>query len=247
MIHNLFSTPIYKINVLENLKNTDSIKEIVLKNLNGSSSYLSSLEKNGGLSTYEVNNQLHTIDDMKELSNLVLFHSKMYWKILDIDERLSPRIDQCWSNIHYSKSFTLQHSHSLMPMVGTFYLKAEKDSGDLILTNPAEYSITNIPFSKNIEQKIETSLKIKTGDLIFFPGYVRHKTGENFSNSERIVISFNIGYSGKYLSSNVDYPNVYVDHYDTSVSEVEQLYNKILNLEFIVENLKGTLANERKT
>ena len=245
MIHNLFSTPIYKVNVFNDLKNISDIEKTVQTVLNSSSNETSSLEKNGGVSTYETNNQLHTIESMHELSNLVLFYSKMYWKILDIDDRLSPRIDQCWSNIHYSKSFTLQHSHSLMPMVGTFYLKAEKNSGDLILTNPAEYSLTNIPFSKNIEQKTETSIKVKSGDLIFFPGYIRHRTGENFSNDERIVISFNIGYSGNYLSSNSEYPNI--SNIGVETSEIEQLYNKILNLEFIIDNLKGTIANERKT
>jgi uncharacterized protein (TIGR02466 family) len=203
----------------------------------------SSLEKNGGISTYETDNQIHEIDEIKQLADMVLFHARIYWRVLDIDERLSPRIDQCWSNIHKSGSFTLQHSHSLMPMVGSFYLKAEKNSGDLILTNPSEYSITNIPFSRSIEQKIETSIKLKTGDLVFFPGYVRHKTGENFSGDDRIVITFNIGYEGKYLSSNVDYPVMNDDL--MSVSEVEQLHNKILNLEFIIENLKRTIVNEK--
>lgn len=242
MIYNLFSTPIYKINILDTLQNIDRIETIVKDKLNHSSSSLSSLEKNGGVSTYETENQLHEIDEIKQLADIVLFHSRIYWRVLDIDERLSPRIDQCWSNIHKTGSFTLQHSHSLMPMVGSFYLKAEKNSGDLILTNPAEYSITNIPFSKNIEQKIETSIKIRTGDLVLFPGYVRHKTGENFSGHDRIVITFNMGYDGKYLSSNVDYPAINDDQ--MTVSEIEQLHNKILNLEFIIENLKRTIADE---
>jgi uncharacterized protein (TIGR02466 family) len=243
MIHNLFSTPIYKINILDALQDMNKIETVVREKLQSSMAGSSSLEKNGGISTYETDNQIHEIDEIKQLADMVLFHARIYWRILDIDERLSPRIDQCWSNIHKSGSFTLQHSHSLMPMVGSFYLKAEKNSGDLILTNPSEYSITNIPFSRSIEQKIETSIKLKTGDLVFFPGYVRHKTGENFSGDDRIVITFNIGYEGKYLSSNVDYPVMNDDL--MSVSEVEQLHNKILNLEFIIENLKRTIVNEK--
>jgi uncharacterized protein (TIGR02466 family) len=243
MIHNLFSTPIYKINILDALQDMNKIETVIREKLQSSMAGLSSLEKNGGISTYETDNQIHEIAEIKQLADMVLFHARIYWRILDIDERLRPRIDQCWSNIHKSGSFTLQHSHSLMPMVGSFYLKAEKNSGDLILTNPSEYSITNIPFSRSIEQKIETSIKLKTGDLVFFPGYVRHKTGENFSGDDRIVITFNIGYEGKYLSSNVDYPVMNDDL--MSVSEVEQLHNKILNLEFIIENLKRTIVNEK--
>lgn len=243
MIYHLFSTPIYKINILNDVKNIKELQLIVDNQLKYTSEKISSLEKNGGKSTYETNNQLHLIDTFKDLSNIVLFHCKMYWKILDIDERLSPRIDQCWTNLHQSGSFTMQHSHSLMPMVATFYLQAENNSGDLILINPAEYSLTNIPFCKNIEQKIETNVKIQTGDLILFPGYIRHKTGENFSLAERKVISFNIGYEGKYLSTNSCYPNPKIT--TNEHSETEMLHNKILNLEFIIENLKQSIKNEK--
>lgn len=240
MIYNLFSTPIYKINLLESLDEINEIEKIIRHKLNYAEESLSSLEKNGGASTYETDNQLHKLPIMQQLSKLVSFHSSMYWRVLDVDERLSPRIDQCWSNIHRSRSFTLQHSHSLMPMVAAFYLKAEPDSGDLILTNPAEYSITNIPFSNDIERKIETRVKVRTGDLVLFPGYIRHKTGENFSNDDRIVISFNIGYSGKYLSSNSEYPHVD----DECISDITHLNNKILNLQFIIEDLKRNIRNE---
>ena len=92
MIYNLFSTPIYKINIGDVLGNTNDIEKIVRENLNVASIELSSLEKNGGTSTYATNNQLHASNCLQELCNLVLLHSKMYWKILDIDERLSPRI-----------------------------------------------------------------------------------------------------------------------------------------------------------
>lgn len=243
MIHNLFSTPIYKVNILDSLTEVDLIENIIRKKFIDSSEELSSLEKNGGVSTYETDNQLHNIEILEKLNDLVLLHCKMYWRVLEVDERLSPRIDQCWSNIHKSKSFTLQHSHSLMPMVAAFYLRAELNSGDLILTNPAEYSITNIPFSQSIERKIETAIKIKTGDLIIFPGYIRHKTGENFSTSDRIVISYNIGYSGKYLSSSTEYPNLDKDSY--CISDIDHLQNKILNLEFVIENLKRNIINEK--
>jgi uncharacterized protein (TIGR02466 family) len=243
-ICNLFSTPIYKINILNLLNDALDIENVVREKFKNSLTSKSSLEKHGGVSTYELDNQLHKLAEFSKLNDIILFHSLIYWRVLDVDGRLSPRIDQCWSNLHVSGSFTLHHSHSLMPMVATFYLKAKKNSGDLILINPAEYSITNIPFSQSIEKKIETSLKVETGDLIIFPGYVRHKTGENLSGDDRIVISFNLGYEGKYLSSNSEYPSLHNDN--TFDSEIEYLHNKILNLEFIIENLKRTMSDENK-
>ena len=32
----------------------------------------------------------------------------------------------------------------------------------------------------------------KAGTLVLFPSYLEHKVGENLSNEERIVVSFNI-------------------------------------------------------
>lgn len=239
MILNLFSLPIYKVNVLDQIDTANLEKELQFE-FSRSSNQISSLEKNGGVSTYSTNCNLHLEQYAKSVSNIVLQHSKFYWKILDIDSRLEPRIDQCWSNIHYNNSITLEHSHSLFPIVATLYVKAEKNSGDLVLINPMEYGLTHIPYEVPIENKIETSIKISTGDLVLFPGWIRHKTKENLSENPRIVMSFNIGYDGKYLSSNSDYLVNRTPH----TSEIDQLQNKILNLEFIIDHLKRSLTNE---
>ena len=239
MILNLFSLPIYKVNVLDQIDTID-LEKGLRSELARSSNQISSLEKNGGISTYSTNCNLHLEEYAKSVSALVLQHSKFYWKILDIDSRLEPRIDQCWSNIHYNDSITLEHSHSLFPIVATLYVKAEKNSGDLVLINPMEYGLTHIPYEVPIENKIETSIKISTGDLVLFPGWIRHKTKENLSENPRIVMSFNIGYDGKYLSSNSDYLVNHTPH----TSEIDQLQNKILNLEFIIDHLKRSLTNE---
>jgi len=243
MIIDLFSLPVYKTNILDQINLTeikDSLQEEFLK----SSNNRSDLETNNGISTYTTNHNLHLKEYAKKLSKIVLDHAGLYWKILDIDQRLKPEIDQCWANVHYDKSMTLEHSHSLHPIVATVYINAEPNCGNLTLINPMEYGITHIPYSVPIEQKIETSLKIKTGDLVLFPGWIRHKTQENYSGSERVVMSFNIKYSGKYMSSNSEYYDISSDE---PTSEIARLNNKILNLEFIVKELTGSISDERKT
>jgi hypothetical protein len=52
MIHNLFSTPIYKINILDALQDMNKIETVVREKLQSSMAGSSSLEKNGGISTY---------------------------------------------------------------------------------------------------------------------------------------------------------------------------------------------------
>jgi uncharacterized protein (TIGR02466 family) len=239
MIINLFSLPIYKVNILDQI-DTSNLEENLQVKLKQSSPKTSNLEMNGGVSTYSTDCNLHLEEYSKTVSDIVLQHTKLYWKILDIDPRLEPRIDQCWSNIHYNNSLTVEHSHSLYPIVATLYIKAEKNSGDLVLINPMEYGLTHIPYGVAIENKIETSIPVSTGDLILFPGWIRHKTKENLSNHPRIVMSYNINYSGKYLSSDSNY----VIDYQPHTSEIDQLQNKILNLEFILDHMKRSLKND---
>jgi uncharacterized protein (TIGR02466 family) len=239
MIINLFSLPIYKVNILDQI-NAGNLEEKLQYEFDRSSPSISGLEKNGGLSTYDTNCNLHLEEYVKTVSNIVLQHSKLYWKVLDVDPRLEPRIDQCWSNIHYNDSITIEHSHSLYPIVATLYVKSSKNSGDLVLINPMEYGLTHIPYGVPIENKTETSIRVSTGDLVLFPGWIRHKTQENLSNQSRIVLSFNINYDGKYLSSNSDYV---VDHM-IQTSEIDQLQNKILKLEFIIDHMKRSLNND---
>ncbi len=238
MILNLFSLPVYKTNLLDQV-DVINLEDNLQTELSRSSAQVSALEKNGGVSTYETNCNLHLEEYAKSISDLVLLHAKLYWKILDVDPRLEPKIDQSWSNIHYNKSVTLEHSHSLYPMVATLYVKAEQNSGDLILINPMEYGLTHIPYGVPIENKTETSIKISTGDLVLFPGWVRHKTMENLSGQPRIVMSFNITYQGKYLSSNSDYMISHESH----TSEIDRLQNKILNLEFAIDHMQRSLKN----
>jgi uncharacterized protein (TIGR02466 family) len=239
MIINLFSLPIYKVNILDQI-DAGNLEQKLQSEFARCPPNTSDLEKNGGVSTYNTNCNLHLEEYAKTISNIVLQHAKLYWKILDVDTRLEPRIDQCWSNVHYNNSITIEHSHSLYPIVATLYVKSEKNSGNLVLINPMEYSLTHIPYGVPIENKTETSINVATGDLVLFPGWVRHKTAENLSNQPRIVLSFNIGYDGKYLSSNNDY---LVDH-KAHTSEIDLLQNKILKLEFIIDHMQRSLKND---
>ena len=201
---------------------------------------MSPLEKNGGISTYSTHSKLHIEDFTQTLNSIILAHVKRYWKVLNIDSRLEPVIDECWSNIHYRGSSTEYHSHSLMPVVATFYVKATPNCGELVLINPMEYGLTHIPYDVPIEQKTETKLEVLSGDLVLFPGWIRHRTEPNFSDNDRIVMSYNFKYKGNYLSSNSEYPYIETEHKN---SEIENLRNVVLSQEIIIEQLTRNLTN----
>lgn len=233
MIINLFSLPIAKINLLQYNLDLDKIKRLLYPIFDKAKLNNVDLEKQGGISTYYADSHLHLHDELSVLNSIVLEQVKLYWKVLDISDNLEPAIDQCWANVHLKDSYTSQHSHSLMPIVASFYLAADPQAGDIVFINPMEYGLTHIPYNGPIESKIETSVHVKTGDLVLFPGWIRHKTQENLSGSDRIVITFNIKYKGTYLQSHSAYPDITQSH----TSEVDMLTNEIYRQQMIINQL----------
>jgi len=240
MILNLFSLPICKVNILDSGIDFNKMKSVLLPIFDKARNQNADLEKQGGISTYWVDNRLHLHEEFKELSFLVLQQAKLYWKVLDVCDNLGPDIEECWSNIHKQDGYTSQHSHSLMPMVASFYLEAPPNSGDIIFINPMEYGLTHIPYNCAIEQKTETAVHVQTGDLCFFPGWIRHKTQENKSNKDRIVVTFNIKYKGNYLQSQSPYPEFSV----SADSEVDYLRNEVFRQQKIINELTRVRGND---
>lgn len=234
MILNLFSLPISNESLASSGIDMGAISNVLLPIFERAQWNNVDLEKHGGISTYRVDDALHLRAEFKTLAAMVLQNAKLYWKVLDISDNLEPVIDQCWANLHTRGSYTAPHSHSLMPMVASFYLEAPENSGDIVFTNPMEYSLTHIPYNCTIEDKTETAIHVTSGDLVMFPGWVRHRTRENLSNSRRIVVTFNIKYKGVYLNSLSEYPDI---SHNGTTSEVDRLTNEIYRQQMIIAQL----------
>jgi ectoine hydroxylase-related dioxygenase (phytanoyl-CoA dioxygenase family) len=44
-------------------------------------------------------------------------------------------------------------------------------------------------------------LEVKTGDVVMFPGYLKHSVKPNTIDKDRLILGFNIGCRGKYWAS----------------------------------------------
>lgn len=248
MLQTLFALPVYRTSV--NDLDLSEVYNIVQDQFANTTNEVE-LEKNGGVSTYARNKQLHTLPAFEELSKTVLYHANLYWKALDINDGLQPVIDECWSNKHVKGSYTDLHSHSLHPLVVSFYLKAPPNCGGIVFANPMEYGITHMPYNGPVEEKVNTTVYVNTGDMLIFPGWLRHKTEVSQTDDERIVITFNIRYEGRYLDSQQPYVKVQgkpmpktmeepiVIHSDSSM--VDYLFQKLHTQEVIIEQLKQAL------
>ena len=124
----------------------------------------------------------------------------------DFQEWLEPVVDQVWDeyhfrkikkyiggswyNVHLREGETLEHPHAHVDIVASCYVKAPAGTGNILFRDPLEYHRTNTPITP--EREIWHEVPVTTGDVLLFPGWLKHKTQPNATDEERIVFTFNI-------------------------------------------------------
>ncbi len=104
------------------------------------------------------------------------------------------KINNMWAIINTGGSANLRHQHGNSTISGAYYVRAPRDSGDIIFYDPRPapvYSHPNV-VNPNILNAQVNGITPKEGALVLFPSYLDHSVNENQSKEERIVISFNI-------------------------------------------------------
>jgi len=101
------------------------------------------------------------------------------------------RILKSWFNIHGPSGETLEHCHSYANFVVSAYISKPKNSGDILFRDPLEYHKINWPM--DLEPNLFRNVECNTNDVLIFPGWLKHKTEPNCSDSDRIVLTYNIG------------------------------------------------------
>ena len=104
------------------------------------------------------------------------------------------RITNMWAIINKDRAFNERHHHGNSSLSAAYYVKAEKNSGDIIFFDPRQANVFHHPTSReanSLNCQVQ-SVSPKAGTLVLFPSYLEHKVDENLSNEERIVVSFNI-------------------------------------------------------
>lgn len=100
------------------------------------------------------------------------------------------QVERCtwWININPPNGFNVIHNHGNIELVGNFYVQTAKNSGLLeIVRNDG--SVYN-----RLGRKLSTfKCECKTGRFYMMPGHLWHYVSDNYSEEDRISISYNIG------------------------------------------------------
>jgi len=99
-------------------------------------------------------------------------------------------ITKSWINVHRRTGKTVEHVHNGSDMVVSAYLKCPEGSGNIEFRDPLEYHKLGLPF--NPEKQLWRELEVTTNDVLIFPPWINHRTQENSTDEERIVLTYNI-------------------------------------------------------
>lgn len=101
--------------------------------------------------------------------------------------------EQMWGQISYKNDYNYLHSHSnKFDMTGIYYPMAPEDGPSIIFRDPRPAAIANNFFNTYYDNGEWRLFQPKNNNLFLFPSFLEHAVDVSQSNSERIVISFDI-------------------------------------------------------
>ena len=122
------------------------------------------------------------------------------WKL----EPAKKYISESWINEHPPGAWTEEHDHHNVTVAMGCYLNVPRDGGRLMLKNPMQSYKYAEPIHHTYWDKSPTTgedmswayIPVETNDVVFFPGWLRHKTevNNNRLGKNRYIMSLNVRY-----------------------------------------------------
>jgi uncharacterized protein (TIGR02466 family) len=150
-----------------------------------------------GVTSFNSVQDLHTNPEWDNVTRFIYdFAGTMIRSVSD--GSLQPHIINMWTTIYPTGCFVPEHVHSNALLSGVFYAKAPEDCGDIVFSDPAWVTKTMFlhrpePVFPGVCTKQGEIAEV--GKMLLFPAWLPHKTLPNNSTEDRIIVSFNIGFS----------------------------------------------------
>jgi len=99
-----------------------------------------------------------------------------------------------WININKDTNYNVIHTHGRADVIGVFYLKVPKNSGNFCIMRNDGMTYTSLNTNESPNFANYYQFPPKESHFYMFPGHVWHHVDPNQSQEERISISYNIGF-----------------------------------------------------
>jgi uncharacterized protein (TIGR02466 family) len=114
---------------------------------------------------------------------------------LGLSKLVSQIVSEYWININLNEKISFPHSHPNRLFSAVYYVKAEKNCGDLVFMNPNKVVCQNVTDDCISEYNFYNATHWKVSPeknlLIIFPSWLDHYVMPNLSGTDRISIAFN--------------------------------------------------------
>lgn len=127
-----------------------------------------------------------TISDYPELEvtfNVLQNNIEQYYKSINCN--LESCIDSAWVHEYNENQAIGIHNHRGAQTVGVLYLQNFEQGGNIEFTDPKEYLLQIEP--EGIRKEEIFSYNPKVGDIIFFPGYLKHNSTPGYNGKRRVL------------------------------------------------------------
>ena len=94
------------------------------------------------------------------------------------------KIDSSWIVVYKKGNYCQAHSHGFVDMAGIYYINTNGDDGNLYFISPRDSGIPSLARAMEYQPEV--------GKIMMWPGWLHHGVEENFTDNDRIALSFNI-------------------------------------------------------
>lgn len=128
--------------------------------------------------------------EFHELKTWIEDNSKKIWLEMGLVDRWPLKIHHSLCNYQPPGSCYKEHSNGISQLVAVVYIKHSENSGNLLFKNPLQIQFASWP--KNNQMVDWVPLSTITGDVLFFPGFMIHKSEENKSLEDQLILEANL-------------------------------------------------------
>ena len=166
-------------------------------------------EKSGGVTSVVLSQnpqhpQPHEWPEFVQFEQFVMRSTVEVLRKWHCDPGVERAVMKSWINVHPQGAYTEEHNHHGVLMAVAAYLYVPPNGGNLLVKNPLTSYKFGEPLSPayfsdvGAQDGLEwTPIKVETGDVLFFPGWLQHKTEKNMSKENRFVMSWNVSYASE--------------------------------------------------
>eukprot|EP00931_Biecheleriopsis_adriatica_P075306 TRINITY_DN49207_c0_g1_i1.p1 TRINITY_DN49207_c0_g1~~TRINITY_DN49207_c0_g1_i1.p1 ORF type:complete len:323 (+),score=42.89 TRINITY_DN49207_c0_g1_i1:11-979(+) len=190
-----FATPIYRAPLFQDagkatLLNSEIVKDTLgLRERDASGQTWSAEYYTGGYSSFGSEKQVHlVVDSLNQFTKLLEPHITAFASQLLPGHHLNTgelAMTECWVNMMGNGTTHDFHIHDSALISGTYYVRTPPGCSSICFEDP------RVDLMAATGKRMLIEYPVLAGEVILFPGWLRHKVPPNAGEVERIGLSFN--------------------------------------------------------